>query len=799
MAYGNLAWSLSALLGLLLTPSLGLEPPRISFPLESPERPLPLFSQPDIKNTTTLLLSDDGSTLFVGAQDAVLSLDVSQPDVITMKTKMEWKPPPDVLHECTTKGKKETTDCPNFVRVLQPINATHLYACGTFAYNPHDTYMDTDTLTMAKVPRKYNNGRGCCPFNPYQRNTAISVDGELFTATTNDFRGKTPMVSRHLSKDGRPDVSQDTSVTLNEPTFVSSASDTSEGKVYFFFSEVGNEYSFLDEFKVARVAQVCKDDSGGERILQNRWTSFAKAELLCRPPKELPFNIIQDVFTLTPSEGYSTQDIIFYGIFTSQWSVASGQSAVCAFRLGDIKYVFAGNYKIFQNHQWSPRMDKSSNLGKCGLANASDTTLMAVKESFLASGSVRPIGSAPVLNSPDQRYSRIAALRTKAANGQDYTILFLLSESGFLHKVVLLNKDTHIIEEIQVFRQPQLVKNILLSTSKGVLYVGTSEGVTQVPVSQCSSYKSCAQCVLARDPLCGWDPASGHCASVSAIPANARQDVEHGNVMKECQGSLTAKPLLVEVYAQLNEVVRLKCSRSSNLATLSWKSAKASALPHHLFFHSGDENLVFMATPDTFGIYHCISVERGYEETAAIYTVRQSVSPQAIDTPAIQIRITTTETKDQMTTMMETPSDTEKLGLINFGEDPVITTDVTTTNKTPDTQSTTENLEDKTPDTNSSTEKPEDMTPDPQSSSEKPEDIVNHNEPLIAKNYHSELVAVSFLLAVCVCVLVLVLGGLYGGHLQGRYKLGPSETAEGGYKEENDPLEVSPPSIKMAE
>lgn len=129
---------------------------------------------------------------------------------------------------------------------------------------------DTDTLTMAKVPRKYNDAKGCCPFNPYQRNTAISVgeidnepivaelvdclgdnatwqfprrhqhfpqkcctlyfvlvtripqfwtcfsiDGELFTATTNDFLGKTPMVSRHLSKDGRPDVSQDTSVTLN--------------------------------------------------------------------------------------------------------------------------------------------------------------------------------------------------------------------------------------------------------------------------------------------------------------------------------------------------------------------------------------------------------------------------------------------------------------------------------------------------------------------------------------------------------------------------------------------------------
>ena len=29
--------------------------------------------------------------------------------------------------------------CPNYIRVLQFLNATHLYVCGTHAFQPHDT------------------------------------------------------------------------------------------------------------------------------------------------------------------------------------------------------------------------------------------------------------------------------------------------------------------------------------------------------------------------------------------------------------------------------------------------------------------------------------------------------------------------------------------------------------------------------------------------------------------------------------------------------------------------------------
>lgn len=41
-----------------------------------------------------------------------------------------------------------------------------------------------------------------------------------------------------------------------------------------------------------------------------------------------------------------------------------------------------------------------------------------------------------------------------------------LSESGYLHKAVLLQSGAHIIEEVQVFEQPQPVKSLKLSIPK---------------------------------------------------------------------------------------------------------------------------------------------------------------------------------------------------------------------------------------------------------------------------------------------------------------------------------------------
>ncbi|XP_029359206.1 semaphorin-4A-like [Echeneis naucrates] len=715
-----MAPSLLLLLGLLCSGS-SLSPPRTSFLLGSADRPLVHFGLPDVHDTATLLLSGDASTLYVGAQDTVLSLDVNQSDVISLRGQVQWSPSQTQIQECQAKGKNMTVDCPNFVHVLQLINSTHLYACGSFAFSPRDAIIDTDSFNMVRQ----GEAKGRCPFSPLQRSTAITVDGELFTATTSDFRGAKPQISRHFSKDGRPDVSQDSVSLLAEPTFVGSSADVTERKLYFFFTEVGKEFSFVDDLQTARVAQVCKDDIGGQRTLQKKWTSFAKATLLCQSHRQLPFNVLQDVFTLPPSDDTNSADTLFYGVFTSQWSSGPG-SAVCVFRLQDVQAAFSGDYMTFdmQSHQWRPFWGKQLGLGKCGLDGASDSDLAEVKKNFLTNTHIKPVSGGPLVVSSGQSYSRVTAMRTTAADGKKYTVLFLLTESGFLHKVVLFDQGSQVIEEIQVFTKPQLVKSIVLSSTKGVLYVGTSEAVTAVPVARCATSRTCSQCIQSRDPFCGWSPTRRTCTSLGSSPETLLQDLENGNAGERCQHQ-TRTGLDSDVVVVLNQVVTLPCLKPSNLASLSWMSPQFTELPENLFFQLADGSLRFLATAATLGTYRCQAEEGGFKDIVVGYIVKQAASPRAISPDHINAPDKSgIPEKLPVTELLGEPEDEEDTLTDSYEKE------------TKDSEDGRSNLT---------------LGRDNQSSEK---DNVSGK----GKSFHRELVVVSVLLVLCICILVL--GGI---------------------------------------
>ncbi|CAK6983515.1 semaphorin-4B-like [Scomber scombrus] len=744
------------LLGLLSSSSSSssssLPPPRTSFSLHSAERRL-VFSLPDVHNYSTLLLGNNGSTLYVGARDAVLSLDVSQHDVITLKKKVEWSPSSKEITDCHNKGKNRTVDCPNFIQVLQQINSSHLYVCGSFAFSPHDAFIDTETFSIAQS----HGAKSRCPFNPFQRNSAITIGGELFTATTTDFRGVKPQISRHFSKDGRPDISQDTSVNLlEEPTFVSSSLDPEDGKLYFFFSEVGKEFSFIDELRIARVAQVCKDDVGGEGLY--RRSGRPSPKLLCSASfqKSFPSTSCRTCSpsgqqraalpqTLCSTASSPPSAVFSLLLFRS----SAPQSAVCVFKLQDFRIVFSGSYKSFdmESHQWSLQQGKHPYLGKCGQDRDSDSILAEVKKTFLTSDSVKPAGDAPIFVSSEQSYSRVAAMTTKAANGKEYTILFLLSESGFLHKVALLDQGPRVIEEIQLFTQHQLIKNIVLSSPKGVLYVGTSEGVTAVPVAKCSVYRSCIQCVLARDPFCGWSRTRKLCTAPDSSADNMIQILDNGNVEEECDGQTEASAN-TEINVNLNKVVTLDCLKPSNLATLIWTSPRFKVLPKKLFIQSAEGSLIFHASTASYGTYRCEAEEGGHKQVVKSYYVQQIGSPHPRSPPPeVDHMPDIKEESDDESIMTEVPmvpvmtpvGDPEDNLTQNKGAESTVTKDKAKTNNEEPTIK------------NTSHGGGLDSTRDAQSWKEQ------LNAP--TKSYYSELVVVSLLLAAC--ILILMLAGLH--------------------------------------
>uniref|UniRef100_A0A3B5N1X1 Sema domain-containing protein n=1 Tax=Xiphophorus couchianus TaxID=32473 RepID=A0A3B5N1X1_9TELE len=111
---------------------------------DSPERPLVHFNLTDVSNTATLLLSNDSSTLYVGASNAILLLNVSQSDVISLRRKVR---PGSSRGDCAYKVPSVLfpfclqVDCQNFVHVVQRVNSTHLYVCGSNAYNPQQAFI----------------------------------------------------------------------------------------------------------------------------------------------------------------------------------------------------------------------------------------------------------------------------------------------------------------------------------------------------------------------------------------------------------------------------------------------------------------------------------------------------------------------------------------------------------------------------------------------------------------------------------------------------------------------------------
>lgn len=646
-----LSLSLSLLLLAPPPPSRALTP-RISLPLGSEERPFLRFEAENVSNYTALLLSRDGKTLYVGAREALFALNSSVsflPDGGYQE--LLWNADADRKQQCSFKGKDPQRDCQNYIKILLPLNSSHLFACGTAAFSPICTYINVENFTLAQDKAGHillEDGKGRCPFDPNFKSTALVVDGELYTGTVSSFQGNDPAISRSQSL--RPTKTESSLNWLQDPAFVASAYipeslgslQGDDDKIYFFFSETGQEFEFFENTIVSRIARICKGDEGGERVLQQRWTSFLKAQLLCsRPDDGFPFNVLQDVFTLSPSP-QDWRDTLFYGVFTSQWHGGTTEgSAICVFTMKDVQKAFNGLYKEVnrETQQWytvthpvpTPRP------GACITSSARerkitsslqlpDRVLNFLKDHFLMDGQVR---SHLMLLQPQARYQRVAVHRVPGLH-HTYDVLFLGTSDGRLHKAVSVGPQVHLIEELQIFSPGEPVQNLLLDTDRGLLYAASHSGVVQVPVANCSVYRSCGDCVLARDPYCAWSGSHCRCISLSQAEVASRpwfQDIEGANAKNLCNIS-SAKPWssvpagakpCEQVQFQPNTVNTLACPLLSNLATRLWlhNGAPLNASASCRVLPTGD--LLLVGSQQELGVFECWSLEEGFRQLVASY------------------------------------------------------------------------------------------------------------------------------------------------------------------------------------
>uniref|UniRef100_A0A2I3H8A8 Semaphorin-4A n=1 Tax=Nomascus leucogenys TaxID=61853 RepID=A0A2I3H8A8_NOMLE len=492
-----------------------------------------------------------------------------------------------------------------------------------------------DSYLLPISEDKVMEGKGQSPFDPAHKHTAVLVDGMLYSGTMNNFLGSEPILMRTLGS--QPVLKTDNFLRWlhHDASFVAAIPSTQV--VYFFFEETASEFDFFERLHTSRVARVCKNDVGGEKLLQKKWTTFLKAQLLCSQPGQLPFNVIRHA-VLLPADSPTAPHI--YAVFTSQWQVGrTRSSAICAFSLLDIERVFKGKYKELnkETSRWTTYRGPETNPrpGSCSVGPSSDKALTFMKDHFLMDEQV--VGT-PLLVKSDVEYTRLAVETAQGLDGHSHLVMYLGTTTGSLHKpVVSGDSSAHLVEEIQLF-DPEPVRNLQLAPTQGAVFVGFSGGVWRVPRANCSVYESCVDCVLARDPHCAWDPASRTCCLLSAPNLNSwKQDMERGNPEWACASGPMSRSLrpqsrpqiIKEVLAVPNSILELPCPHLSALASYYWSHGPAAVPEASSTVYNG--SLLLIVQDGVGGLYQCWATENGFSYPVISYWVDSQDQTLALD------------------------------------------------------------------------------------------------------------------------------------------------------------------------
>ncbi|KAM9475254.1 sema domain, immunoglobulin domain (Ig), short basic domain, secreted, (semaphorin) 3H [Clarias gariepinus] len=650
-----------SLMAISLTGAWKPAQPRLQFTHAELVRSSRLMSLPlPAGDLNSMLPDEDGRRLYISMKDYLLSASLD--DITQPHRKIYWPANPDRIQDCLMAGKDLQLECANFLRVLEPYNQTHLYACGTGAFNPRCAYIPTRLFLKGEDQtlqyEQTESGKGKCPYDPNQKTATAMIDGELYAGITSDFMSRDSAFFRSLGERHVIRTEQYEPTWLQDAEFVRVAmmkeSDNEEDdKVYLFFTERAQEAEGpAGKVLYTRVARVCKNDIGGQRSLVNKWSTFQKARMICSVPGpdglQTHFDQLQDIFI---QPGKDEKHPLIYGVFTTTSDVLNG-SAVCVYRMQDIIRAFKGNFyhREGPQYKWTeftgrvpyprPGTCPSSTYGSFrSTREYPDDVIFFSRTHPLLQEVVRPVESRPLLIrvGVDYKLTHIVVDRVEAVDGQ-HDVLFIGTDSGLVLKSIHVPKDQGqsrevTLEQLQVFKHKSPVTALTLSKKKW-LFVGSAEGVSQLALYQCDLYgQVCAECCLARDPYCNWD---GHACS-PYIPVARRRNTRHvgdfRNPLTECvrQGAgLEVQSEEKEIVVAVGNSTYLECLPNSHHATITWfkqigenslEQYEVTSRDHLVVIDRGI--LIPRAELNHGGIYHCQLEEHGFRWTAV--TIRLSV------------------------------------------------------------------------------------------------------------------------------------------------------------------------------
>uniref|UniRef100_A0A8C1ZRR8 Si:ch211-129c21.1 n=1 Tax=Cyprinus carpio TaxID=7962 RepID=A0A8C1ZRR8_CYPCA len=444
------------------------------------------FKEEGVWNYSTMLIREDLGLLVLGAREAVYALDIN--NISVAKSKVLWKVTEEKQKECTSKGKHPDIDCRNYVRMLHQMNGSVMYMCGTNAFSPTCDYM-TYGDGQLKLEGKQEDGRGKCPFDPFQR--SASVMAGMYSMS-------------------------------------------------FFF-------------------QIC-------------------------------FNYAEITLIWTVNVNYRSSTVCAYDVTDISKVFSRGKfKTEVTVEMSDVKWVtYNGELPVPRPGACINNAARSSGIMQS--LDIPDKTLQFIRDRPLMDDAVRPITGKPLLLKRGPLLTRLVVDHVTVSDGESYHVMFVGTENGYVQKAVNYDGEMHIIEEVKLFQNAEPIEVLRLHQNQ--LYAGSASGVVQMPVSNCSRYSSCLDCVLARDPYCAWD-----------LTSNL---LHFSNLIQSLKdGDATRCPTIAKFCSLvLGNNIRLPCYTDSNLAQVNWNFAgKPLPYSNRKYIIYNDGILIYNASAADAGRY----------------------------------------------------------------------------------------------------------------------------------------------------------------------------------------------------
>ncbi|XP_068154229.1 plexin A3 isoform X1 [Drosophila tropicalis] len=430
--------------------------------------------------------------------------------------------------DCPLNAVRKPTD--NYNKVLLIDRATsRLIACGSLfqgtctVRNLQNVSIVEHEVPDAVVANDANSSTVAfiAPGPPQHPVTNVMYVGVTYT-NNSPYRSEIPAVaSRSLEKSKMFQIAS-SAVTTGTRTFINSyARETyfvnyvygfsSERFSYFLTTQLKHSHHSSPKEYITKLVRICQEDSN--------YYSYTEIPVECISDAQggTKFNLVQAGFLgkpsldLAQSLGISIQDDVLFATFSkgkSNSNVPSNNSALCIYSLKSIRRKFMQNIKSCFNGNGMRGLDFISPSMSCVL-----TKLQTIGEDFCGLDVNSPLGGEnPITSVPVAMFNtRLTAVAATSTSG--YTVVFIGTANGYIKKVVVESSTmANEYASLPVDEGSPINQDMQFDNQNLYIYAMSERRVSKVKVFDCADYKTCGECLGARDPYCGWCSLENKCS-----------------------------------------------------------------------------------------------------------------------------------------------------------------------------------------------------------------------------------------------------------------------------------------------